>query len=133
MTAHGMNLTRLGLGANAGFSLAMGALLAVAPSTVGGRLGVDIDLWLRLFGIALVVHGAVLAWVVRQPRLETWTKLNLAIIAPYPLLMIGVVVGGLVDQGQALVLIDGAFIGAFALLQWSGVRKVKSMPQPRQA
>ena len=43
-------------------------------------------------------------------------RLNLAAIAPYPLLMVILVVTGLVDRplGQLLVLVDGAVVGALA-------------------
>lgn len=133
MTPHDHPLARLGLAANAVFSLASGLLLTIAPDTVGGWLGVNIDGWLRLLGIALLAHAGLLALALRQPQIERWTRLNLAAIAPYPFLMIAVVGAGLVDKGQALVLADGAIVGAIALTQWFGLRTIDEVTRPLPA
>jgi len=123
---------RLGLRLNAGFSLASGLLLALAPGLVGDWLGVSIDIWLRLLGLGLIVHFAILAWAALQPDVGQLTKLNLAAIAPYPFLMVGLVAFGLIDRslGQGLVLIDGAIVGALALVQYLGLREPRTaVPQ----
>lgn len=114
---------RTGLRLNGLLSLATGTLLTAAPGRVGDWLGVSIDGWLRALGVALLGHALVLAWVGTRERLDGWLRLNLAVIAPYPLMMIGLVVTGLVDRplGQALVLLDGALVGALAVMQATGV------------
>lgn len=113
---------RLGLRLNALLSFATGSLFTIAPATVGGWLGVSIDGWLRLFGVALLGHAAVLAWAASRDSIVGWLTLNLATIAPYPLLMIGLVISGLVERplGQALVLIDGALVATVAVIQGRG-------------
>lgn len=120
------------LRANAALSFATGALLAVAPSAVGGWLGVSIDGWLRLLGVALIAHGALLVWASQQEEIVSWVKLNLAVIAPYPLMMIGLVVTGLVDTsvGRSLVLLDGALVGLLARAHWTGLRTVVTETHP---
>lgn len=135
MDTNNQQLLQLGLHANAAFSLATGALLAIAPATVGNWLGVEIDLWLRLLGLALIGHAGILAFVARQPQPESLAKLNLAMIAPYPLMMVALAVFGLVDggTGQALVLADGAVVGITALVQAAGLRRVQGMTNAQLA
>lgn len=119
---------RLGLRLNALLSFATGSLFTIAPATVGGWLGVSIDGWLRLFGVALLGHAAVLAWAGSRDTIVGWLTLNLATIAPYPLLMIGLVVSGLVERplGQALVLIDGALVATVAVVQARGRARART-------
>ena len=64
---------------------------------------------------------------VRHDRTRGWTLLNLAVIAPYPALMILLVVTGLVDRtlGQGLVLADGAVVGLIALLHVTELRSAQ--------
>ncbi len=131
METQQLSLVRLGLALNAAFSLATGLLLAISPSTVGGWLGLDIDLWFRLLGIGLVGHAGVLAWAINRPNVANLAKLNLLMIAPYPLLMI--VVASVIDKGQALPLLDGVIVAAIALTQWAGIRKIGAMPQAQLA
>lgn len=105
---------------NALFSLAIGGLLAAMPDRVGEWLGVDISGWLRLLGAALVGHFVLLWWAQAQDDVSKWARLNLLAIAPYPILMIGLVVLGLVEKnsGTLLVLIDGAIVGGMAVVHW---------------
>lgn len=120
---------RLILRVNAVFSLATGMLLAVAPGTVGAWLGVTIDGWLRLLGIGLIGHFAVLWWAQARPDPRPLAKLNLLSIAPYPLLMIGLVAFGLVERnlGRGLVLVDGLIVGVIA---WGHLRELKAPSSP---
>ena len=108
---------------NAVLSVMTGSLLAIAPGAVGEWLGLNLDGWLRALGIALLGHAAVLWWAAGRRSLDWWARMNLAVIAPYPLLMLGLVVTGLVDTGlgRALVLIDGLLVGALAIAQWMGL------------
>lgn len=123
---------RTALRANAVLSFATGALLAVAPDAVGGWLGVSIDGWLRLLGMALLGHGVILVWASARELVATLAKLNLAVIAPYPLMMIGLAVTGLVDTpvGRALVLLDGTLVGLLAIAQWAGLRITAAEAHP---
>lgn len=120
---------------NAVFSLLTGLLLVAAPSTVGEWLGVSVDGWLRLLGIALVSHAAILGWATRQPSLKSWASLNLMAIAPYPIVMVGLVVFGLIDSGtgQLLVLADGLVVAIIAGLHWMGLRNHAAALHPRNA
>ena len=127
--------TRTALRLNAVFSLIIGGLLAAAPSAVGGWLGVSIDGWLRLLGVALLGHGALLLWVASLRDVRTWTTRNLAVIAPYPALMVVLVVTELIDRplGQGLALLDGAIVAMCAFWQWAGLRATAEVVQPQQA
>ena len=102
--------------ANALFSLATGALLASIPGTVGGWLGVEVDGWLRLLGLGLIGHFVALWWARNRDNLATWARLNLLVIAPYPLLMVGLVGLGVIDRdlGKTLALTDGLMVGVLA-------------------
>lgn len=120
------------LRANAALSFATGGLLAAAPGVVGGWLGVSIDGWLRLLGVALLAHGVILMWVSTNEAVGPLAKLNLAVIAPYPLMMIGLVATGLVDTsaGRALVLLDGTLVGLVAIAHWAGLRTAPTKAHP---
>ncbi len=124
MDTSNQHLLRTGLAANAAFSAFTGLLLTLAPGTVNDWLGLAIPGWLRLLGVALLGHAVILAIVLRLDRPEPLAKLNLAAIAPYPLLMVGLVVADVVSPtgGQALVLLDGAVVGMVAVLQALGLR-----------
>lgn len=124
MAPSNLTLLTTALRLNGAFSLATGALLTFAPATVGGWLGVSIDGWLRLLGIALLGHAALLAWATRQDSIELWGRLNLAAVAPYPFILIGLVATGVVDTslGRVLLLLDAAIVGAMAFAQWTGLR-----------
>ena len=122
----------LSLRLNAAFSFATGFLLALAPASVGSWLDVSINGWLRLVGIALIAHGAVLLWTTRQDSIASWARLNIAAIGPYPLLMVALIVTGLVSGvlGRSLLLVDGAIVGLLAIAQWSGLRQSTPNAQP---
>ena len=124
---------RRALRANAAFSLATGLLLSAAPGTVGAWLGVDVDGWLRLLGLALLGHAAALAIATRLPDPTFPGRLNLAMIAPYPLLRIGLAATGLVDRplGQALVLADGVIVGAIAIAHARALHQPALTPAPQ--
>ena len=88
-------------------------------------LGVDEVVLLRVFGMVLVGHAAILVAVRGRPDVRRWTPCNLAAIAPYPLLLVGVVALGLVEGADAitLLLVDAAAVGAIALWQARVVRE----------
>ncbi len=124
---------RRAMTANAVFSLITGLLLALAPATVGGWLDVEVDNWLRVLGIALIGHFAILALLARRPDPRPWARLNLLMIAPYPLLMILLVATGLVARplGQVLVLADGVVVGLVAVAHWVALREASTQPGVR--
>lgn len=72
----------------------------------------------------------MLFWVIQQSSMDSWAKLNIAVIAPYPFIMIGLVATGLVDSalGRSLVLLDGTLVGALA--QWTGLRSNEGEAHP---
>ncbi len=108
-------------------SLASGVLIAAAPSNVGDWLGVEIDNWLRLFGLVLVGHGALLLGALSKFDEMKLGKLNLLLIAPYPLLMVLLVATGRIDRrlGQGLALVDGAAIAGIAAMHLNGLKTAK--------
>ncbi len=120
-TSHGL---RGALRLNAAFSAATGGLLTALPGTVGDWLDVSIDGWLRLLGLTLIGHAAMLGWASLQPSIGSWAKVNIAVISPYPLIMIGLVVFGAVGSplGVVLLLTDGVIVGALAFAQWTGLQ-----------
>lgn len=109
---------------NAGFSILSGLLFVLAPASVGGWLGIDSDGWLRLAGLVLLGHGLLIATLLARVELRRVALLNLAAIAPYPLLMVGLVATSVIDRslGQALALVDGAIIAAVAVALALGIR-----------
>jgi len=117
-------LQRSALLANAAFSLATGTLLAFAAPSVGSWLAVDIDPWLRTLGVLLVGHGGALLWAQRHTDSSLWAKLNLALIAPYPLAMLALLVFGIVERplGQLLIALDGVVVGVIAGALWRSIR-----------
>lgn len=117
------------------FSFGTGALLALAPATVGTWLGVSVDGWLRLLGVALIGHGALLTWAAAREGVAAWAKANLAVIAPYPLLMVVLVAGGAIGRtlGQALALADGGMVGLLAVAHWSALRATPAVAQLEKA
>ncbi len=125
---------------NAGFSLLSGLLFLVAPATVGGWLGIESSGWIRLAGLVLFGHAVLIAVLLPRMQLERVALLNLAAIAPYPLLMVALVVTGVIDRtlGQVLALADGAIIGAVAVvlalgLRNTGLQKQGVARQPQRA
>ena len=118
------SLLKTALVGNGLFSLMTGALLAIAPATVGDWLGVSIDGWLRALGLALLAHGVVLLWAAQRPDPTGWGRLNLAMIAPYPVMMIVLAVTSLVEPsgGKVLVLADGLVVGVFAVMHALALR-----------
>ena len=134
MTSDQSSFVRLVLRANAVFSLGTGLLLAIAPATVGEWLGVSIDGWLRVLGLALVGHFVLLLWAASLPDVGPLARLNLLSIAPYPLLMIVLSVA-VIDRtiGQVLLLVDGAVVGSLAVALWAGLRGRRVLAQSQPA
>ena len=124
---------RLPLIANAIFGIAVGLLLLLAP--VGGWLGVDIDGWLRVFGALILGHALMLLALLPKVDTAKLAKLNLSMIAPYPILMIVVVVTGLVSRplGQGLVLVDGLIVAGIAAWHFQGLKGERSATLPQHA
>ena len=109
---------------NAAFSLLTGSVLASAPGTVDGWLGTNIAGWLQALGVALIAHGIVLFVVARRAHADRWGWINVALIAPYPLAMVALVVTDAIPRslGQGLALADGVIVGAMAVAQFVGLR-----------
>ena len=117
------NKLRLPLIDNAIFGIASGLLFLIAPGVVGGWLDVDIDGWLRVIGALILGHGLMILALLPKVDTAKLAKLNLSMIAPYPLLMILVVVTGMVSRplGQGLALVDGLIIAGIAAWHFKGL------------
>ena len=128
------SLLRRGIAVNALLSLAVGGLLLGGAPVVGEALGVEIDGWLRLFGVALIGHAFLLSWSRRTAHPDRWGRLNLAIVAPYPLIMIVVAVT-VIDPigGKLLALLDGVLVAVVALVQYLGLRRNHAAAPIRRA
>lgn len=110
---------------NALLSLVLGLVLVLAPSAIGDRLDVDLDGWLRLLGLGLLVHAIMLVVVQRGGQPSAWVWMNLVVITPYPVLMLVLAFTSLVEPngGKALVIVDGVLVAALAVGQWVGLRR----------
>ena len=118
------SLLQTTLSSNAGFSSASGLVLLAVPEAIGGVIGVDIDWFLHLFGVALLAHAALLWIVVGRTDVARWAKLNLVAIAPYPVAMIAVAATiAEAGAGRLLVLADGAAIAIIAGAHAVGLRQ----------
>lgn len=118
------------LQANAALSLATGSLLAAAGPTVGDWLGIaSAGGWLRVFGVLLLGHAVGLVWATRQENVETLGRLNLAMIGPYPLLLIALVAAGVIHGASGIVLGlgDAAAVGTLAVLQFLGLQPRRTL------
>lgn len=106
---------------NAICSIATGATLLAMPASVSDWLGVSIDGWLRLVGAGLVVHAIGLAWASTTADLDRWVRVNLALITPYPFLLVGLVAFRAVDSGEgiAILLLDALLVTSLAIWQWT--------------
>lgn len=117
---------------NATFSLMSGLLLVISPGTVGTWLGVSIDGWFRLLGVVLVSHAALIAGLLSSLGVDRAVRINLLMIAPYPLVMLGLVVFGKVTSnlGRGLVLADGAIITAVVASHVIALRSARPSEVP---
>ena len=117
-------LLRTGARMNATLSLLTGALLTITPTAVSNQLGLGISPWLRALGIALLAHAGMLEWAARRSEVRQWVRLNVAIIAPYPLAMFALAAAIIEPtSGTALVVVDGALVAVVAGVQWAGLRR----------
>jgi len=117
---------QLPLAANAMLSLTTGGLFVIAGATVAGWLGLDGEgLWIRLAGVVLLGHAALIVLLASRWGTRTTAKVNLAAIAPYPALLIVLIATGVIDRtlGQGLALIDATLVGAIAVAHWFGLQK----------
>lgn len=130
-----MNYLRLPLQINGLFSFASGLLLALRPDTVNGWLGIDVPTVLRLFGLALIGHALFVFWGASRPNPRPFIMLNLAAIAPYPVLMGALLAGGIVETslGRLLVAADGIIIGVIAAMHWRTLQTQSHSPAPASA
>jgi len=120
---------------NGAFSLVSGAFFAIAPGIVDGWLGFTASGWIRLVGLVLFGHGLILFWAARRHDRAKWARLNLLAIAPYPILLIGLVAGGVIDRtlGQGLALFDAAVVAAIAVWHFVSLREPRRASQPQPA
>lgn len=130
-----MNPLRTPLLVNAFFSFGSGLFLSIAPELAGGWLGIDQSWTLRVFGLVLIGHVPILFVGLSRLGEVATAKLNLLAIAPYPFLVLALVIAGVIDRpfGQGLALIDACVIGAIAVALGLGLRSQVPVSQPQRA
>lgn len=118
---------RSALFANAAFSTLTGLPLLFFPKNASGMFGFDHPDILRLVGISLLFHAAMLAWVRNKPTIRGWTKINLGVIAPYPIIILTLISLGHITDTAGVVLagIDGLVVGLIALWQYRALKQNK--------
>lgn len=121
------SLLRIGIRINVVLSLLMGVLFVVAASAIADVIRLDIDYWIVVFGFVLIGHAVALVLIQKTSNLVRWTWVNLAIIAPYSLVMISLAIAVVEPaDGKMLVALDGILVGAVAILQFLGIRSAAS-------
>lgn len=114
--------------ANAVFSAFTGSLMVGPNFWFGNLLGTPHFDILRIFGLLLLCHAAILVFIVRRGAAPNWVKLNLVLIAPYPALIFIAVLTGFVKgpEGITVAVLDGLIVGAIAIWQF---RALKDRPE----
>lgn len=121
------SLLRIGIRINVVLSLLMGVLFVVAASAIADVIRLDIDYWIVVFGFVLIGHAVALVLIQKTSNLVRWTWVNLAIIAPYSLVMISLAIAVVEPaDGKMLVALDGILVGTVAILQFLGIRSAAS-------
>lgn len=119
-------LLRAALLGDAAASAAMGLLLTGAADALASLLALPEPL-LRGAGLVLLPYAAIVAWLGARPSVPRWTVRGvigvnvLWILESALLLVLGAASPN--GLGTAFVLLQAAAVGAFALLQWAGLRR----------
>lgn len=114
----------------------MGVLLLVAAGSLESLLGLPVSL-LRYAGAPLVPFAALLLWVATRahaPRSLAWTIFGANVlwtVASVLLLLSGLVVPTLL--GGIFVVLQAAVVAGFAYLEYSGLRRDRSLIAPGRA
>lgn len=116
---------RSALFTNAVFSTLTGLSLLFFPKNVSGILGFDHPGIFRLLGISLLFHAVMLAWMRNRPTIRGWTKINLGIITPYPIIILTLISFGHIIGTAGIVLAgtDGLVVGLIAVWQYHALKK----------
>lgn len=124
-TTHADGKLQRAILANAAFSAFTGSLAAGPTDWFGGLIGTPHLGLLKLFGAALLLHAVCLIIIARLPQIRVWAKINFALIAPYPLLMLLAIGSGLVSTpiGKVIAAADGLIVGAIAFLILRALKK----------
>lgn len=125
MKVRGSGLTAP-LMANAVFSLLTAAPLLFAPHQSAVTLGFKPAVLLFPAGLILLLHAIILLAIASRPFKPFWTRLNLFIIAPYPVFILALITlenfSG--TAGIILALCDALIVGAIALWQFKALSKI---------
>ncbi|MFK8079832.1 MAG: hypothetical protein AB8B97_06070 [Granulosicoccus sp.] len=115
-----MESTKNALLVNAVFSTISGFVATVFTDILAEQLQIQQVLFLRVFGVSLLLHAIALFWACRHRHIKALTKLNLFIITPYPLLVGAIVLSGHISgqSGVTLALGDALIISLFAIWQY---------------
>lgn len=83
-------------------------------------LGIAAPRNLHGLGSLLLAHCVVLMWATGRARIAEWTKWNIALLLPYILLLVALIVTGVIPTatGRAILTLDAALVAGLAWLQW---------------
>lgn len=123
-----LSALRSALCANAIFSILTGIPLVFATHLSTATLGFKSAILLKLFGLSLLAHAVILFWAQKQDTIIKWTRVNLPIVALYPVLILILILTGQISGqlGTALAGADGLIVGLIAFWQY---RAMKSLAQ----
>lgn len=118
-----MSSLRFALNANAVFSILTGLPLTFATSASANVLGFQPELALKLLGLGLLLHAIVLFWAQKHDAVLKWARMNVAVIAPYPFLILGLIATGQISGalGSAFAGADGLIVGLIAIWQFRAI------------
>ena len=121
-----MKSLKAALLANAVFSAVIGFFAAMFTQPLAAQLQTPHVAILRLIGISLLLHTAILLWARNQDTRATWTRINLWVIAPYPVLIAALIALGEISGrgGVFLASMDALVVGFFAIWQYQALRRV---------
>lgn len=118
--------------ANAVFSLLTAAPLLFAPHQSAVTLGFKPAVLLFPAGLILLLHAIILLAIASRPSKLFWTKMNLFIIAPYPLFILALIAMGNISgtAGMVFAVSDALIVGAIALWQLKALSKIGRHDMP---
>lgn len=112
--------------ANAAFSLLTAAPLLFAPQQSSVILGFKPAALLFPAGLILLFHAVILLAIASRPSKPFWTRMNLFIIAPYPLFILALITLGNISgaAGVVFAVSDALIVGAIAIWQFKALSKI---------
>ena len=131
MTPGNDQLLRTSLRGNAAFSTLCGVIALAFAAPLAGTLGIPAPIQIAGLGVQLLVFAGLLLWLASRPVIRV--GLALAVVAADVLWVLGTVPlvasGALSSTGNWTALVIADVVALFALLQYLGVRRVRSVPE----